>query len=251
VSSNVRRSLLGLAITALLGAAALPYAIYYIGLAIGPPPPIPARQAVPPLLADAIWARAGGGGAVELTPITPLSLLRLAACVANEDFWDTTPGDARRVEACRDHMPALEGLEYFANVQMRDADYTPGFRSGLGRFSTSVWVTHAWTRTEFLNALAERAEFSIGVRGVDDAARALFDRSSSELNLPQAALTAAMIGERRVDPWCNPEAAANMRRRVLDRMLGSGAIDEAAYQSAHMAELGLAPAPRTHTPCEG
>lgn len=148
-------------------------------------------------------------------------------------------------------MPALDGLEYFANVHMRDADYTPGFRTGLSRFSTSVWVTHAWTKTEFLSALAERAEFSIGVRGVDHAARALFDRSPSALSLPQAALTAAMIGDRRVDPWCNPEAAAGMRRRVLERMLEDGAIDEAAYQSANMAELGLTPSARTDTLCEG
>ena len=177
--------------------------------------------------------------------------MRLAACVANEDFWDTTPGDARRVAACRGHMPALEGLEYFANVHMRDANYTPGFRTGLSRLSTSVWVTHAWTKAEFLEALAERAEFSIGVRGVYDAARALFNRSASELNLPQAALTASMIGERRVDPWCNPEAAANMRRRVLERMLEGGAIDEAAYHSANTAELGLTRVPAMHPPCEG
>jgi hypothetical protein len=250
VSWSARRSLTGLAIAGLLGAAAFPFSLYYIGLAIGPSRPMPARQPVPPLLANAIWARAGGGRAAELTPITPLSMLRLAACVANEDFWDTTPGDARRVAACRGHMPALEGLEYFANVHMRDADYTPGFRTGLSRFSTSVWVTHAWTKTEFLNALAERAEFSFRVRGVDHAARALFDRSASELDLPQAALTAAMIGDRRVDPWCNPEAAANMRRRVLERMLEDGAIDEAAYQSANMADLGLVPPPGMHTPCE-
>jgi penicillin-binding protein 1A len=148
-------------------------------------------------------------------------------------------------------MPALEGLEYFANVHMRDADYTPGFRTGLSRFSTSVWVTHAWRRTEFLNALAERAEFSIGGRGVDHAARVLFDRSTSDLNLPQAALIAAMIGERRVDPWCNPEAAANMRRRVLERMLDDGAIDESPYHSANVAELGLMTPPPTHKPCVG
>ena len=251
MSWNVRRTLIGLALAGLLGAAALPFAIYYIGLAIGPAHPIPARHTVPRLLGEAIWARASGGRASGLTPITPLSVMRLVACVANEDFWDTTPGDARRVAACRGNMPALEGLEYFANLHMRDADYTPGFRSGLSRFSTTVWVTHAWSKTEFLNALAERAEFSIGVRGVEHAARALFDRLASELNLPQAALTAAMIGDRRVDPWCNPEAAANMRRRVLERMLEDGAIDEAAYQSGNVAELGLAAPPATHTPCEG
>ena len=63
-------------------------------------------------------------------------------------------------------------------------------------------------------------------------------------------MVAAFIGdERRVDPWCDPAAAANMRRRVLERMLDAGVIDEAAYQSANVAELGLTTPPATHKPC--
>lgn len=246
---TVRRTLIGLAIAGICGAAVFPFAIYYIGLAVAPPRPIPSDAPVPPLLADAIWARAAGGRAGAFTPITPISMSRMLACVAVEDFMDDTPGDARRMEACRRHMPAIEGAEYLANVHMRDANYVPSFRTGLSNFSTLVWMTHSWTRAEFLSTLAQRAEFKIGVRGVDRAAEVLFNRPASELGLPHAALIAAMIGDRRTDPWCDPEAAANMRRRVLDRMRADGVIDEAAYQYANRAELGLTAPPATRTPC--
>lgn len=247
---TIRRTLIGLAIAGMCGAAVFPFAIYYIGLAVAPPRPVPSHAPVPPRLADAIWARAAGGRAGALTPITPLSLSRMLACVAVEDFLDDTPGDARRMEACRRHLPAIEGAEYLTNVHMRDANYVPSFRTGLSNFSTMVWMTHSWTRAEFLSTLAERAEFNIGVRGVDRAAEVLFKRPAGELALPQAALIAAMIGDRRTDPWCDPEAAANMRRRVLERMRQDGVIDEAAYQAANTSELGLVAPPPTHKPCD-
>jgi hypothetical protein len=250
VRIETRRTLIGLTLAGVIGAAAFPFAIYFIGLALAPPRPVPLQHTpLPMVLADAIWARASGGRATEFTPITPLSFSRLIACVAVEDFWDTTAGDARRVAACRKHLPAIEGVEYLAGVHVRNAGYSPSFRTGLSRFSTTVWLTHSWTRAEFLSTLAERAEFTMDVRGVNDAARMLFDRPASELDLPQATLIAAMIGDRRVDPWCDATAAANMRRRVLDRMREDGVIDEEAYQAANTSELGLAAPPAQHKRC--
>ncbi len=248
---TVTRTLIGLALAGAVGAALLPFAIYYIGLALAPPLPVPAHQPISPLLADAIWARASGGRAGRLTPITPVSMAQFAACVAIEDFWDMTEGDARRVDACRHRMPAMQGVEYLSNVHMRDAQYAPGFRTGLGRFSTTVWLTHSWTRAEFISTLAERAEFIDGLRGVDQAARILFARTPSEVSLGQAALLAAMIGDRRVDPWCDPESAAILRRRVLERMRDDGVIDDAACQSANVTELDLTRPPAAHKPCGG
>ena len=246
---TVRRALIGLVVAGVVGAASFPFAIYYIGLAVAPPRPVPAQNPVESIVAAAIWARASGGQAAGLTPITPLTFGRFAACMAIEDFRDTTAGDARRAAACRRYLPALEGLEYLSNVHMRDAQYSPGFRTGLSRFSTTVWLTHAWTRSEFVSTLAERAEFSFGLRGVDAAARVMLNRSVAELDLQHAAFIAAMIGNRRVDPWCDPATAANMRRRVLERMRDDAVIDEAAYQSANASELGLTTPPAAHKPC--
>jgi hypothetical protein len=230
-----------LAVASLVGAALFPLAVFYAGLALGPPLPMPAKATAPPLLAEAIWARANGGPEAALAPITPFSLARLAVCVAVEDFKDTTPGDARRVEACRRYQPALAGLEYFSGLHMRDNGLKPSFREGLGRLSTTVWLTHSWTRAEFLNTLAARGEAGRGFRGAEAAARGYFGVAAADLTLPQAAFIGALIGDRRADPWCDPESAVQMRNRILERMRDNGAISEVDFQAASVAPLDLTP----------
>lgn len=244
-----RPALIRLALAGLICAALFPFAIYQVGLAVGPPPPVPATAPVPTLIAQALWARADGGRADALVPITPLSMVWLAGCVALEDFKDTTPGDARRVAACRHYQPALMGLEYLSRAHMRDARLQPSFREGLARFSTTVWMSHAWTKAHFLNTLGERGEFSGGFRGVEAAAQGYFRSAASQLTLPQAALIGALLANRRVDAWCDPEAAALLRNGVLERMRDDGAIDEAEYRWATVAALDLAPPPADRVPC--
>lgn len=238
-----------LATAGLIAAALFPFALYYVGLAVAPPLPVPAQTPVPPLIADALWARADGGRASAFTPITPVSMARFAACVAVEDFKDTTPGDARRIAACRHYQPAILGLEYLSGMHMRDANLQPSFREGLGRLSTTIWVTHAWTKDQFIRTLAERGEVGFGFRGVDTAAHGYFRRTAAQLTLPQAALIGALTGDRRVDPWCDPESAALMRNRVLERMRDNGAISDADARAASVAPIDLAPSPENRPPC--
>ena len=244
-----RKAVFGVLMAGVAGALLFPPAIYLVGLAVAPPRPIPATNRVPPVIADAIWARANGGRATELTPISPVSMAQFAACMAIEDFWDTTPGDARRAAACRRYMPAIQGVEYLSGVHMRDASLKPSFREGLGRFSTTVWMTRSWTREELLNTLASRAEFAHGWRGVEAASRGYFGRAATEVSLPQAALLAAFIGEHWQDPWCGPAGSAALRQRILERMREDAVIDETAMESANRSDLGLAPPPPDHPPC--
>ncbi len=238
-----------LAIAGLVGAALFPFAVYYVGLAVAPSRPMPAQTPVPPLIADALWARADGGRATGFTPITHVSMAQFVACIAVEDFKDTTPGDARRVAACQRYQPGILGVEYLSTVHMRDANLQPSFREGLARLSTTIWLTHSWTKADFLSTLAERGEVGSGFRGVEAAAQGYFGRAAAQLTLPQAALIGAFMGDRRVDPWCDPESAAVMRRRILERMRDNLVIDDAAVQAANVSELGLGAAPANHAPC--
>jgi len=111
-------------------------------------------------------------------------------------------------------------------------------------------VSSTWTRPELIDALAERGEFILGLQGVYQASQAFFKRPVGELTLPQTALVAALLGQRRLDPWCAPEQAAILRRRVLERMRDNLVIDDAAVQAANIAELGLVEPPPAHKPCE-
>ncbi|HWI18064.1 MAG TPA: transglycosylase domain-containing protein, partial [Vicinamibacterales bacterium] len=205
---------------------------------------------LPGVVRDALWARAGGGQATELRPISPISLGQMFACVAYQDFMDNTPGDAQRVAACRHHLPGIQAVEYLSRVHLQDNNVPPSFREGIARLSTSVWMSRSWTKDEFLNTLAERGGFGSGFRGVDAAAKGYFNRVVSELTLAQAAMIAALAADRQVDPWCQPETAATMRLRVLESMRDTKAIDEAAFDAASRSELGLTARPADFKPCE-
>jgi hypothetical protein len=251
VPFDKRKAFFGLLIAGVAGGILFLPAIYVIGLIVAPPRPVAAKTPVPPVIASALWARANGGRATQLTPISPVVMAQFAACMAIEDFKDTTPGDARRAEACRGYLPAMAGVEYLSGVHMRDSNLKPSFREGLGRFSTTVWLTRSFTRAEFLDTLAERGEFGAGLRGVEAASRAYFGKGAGELTLPQAALLAAFVGDRSTafDPWCEPTAAAQMRGRILQRMRDDLVIDDAALASATTSELALGPPPADHKSC--
>jgi hypothetical protein len=250
VRFDPRKTLIGILIAGVAGALLLPPAIYFLGLSLAPPPPAASKTAVPSLLGEALWARADGGQATELTPVSPVSMGRMFACVAYEDFMDDTPGDAQRMANCRRHLPAIQAVEYLSRVHLQDNDVKPSFREGVGRLSTAVWMTRSWTKAEFINTLAERGGFGAGFRGVDAAAKGYFNRSAAELTLPQAAMIAAFVADRRADPWCDPAAAARMRNVVLQGMLDNKAIDAAAFEAASRSELGLGPRPSDLKPCE-
>ena len=244
-----RRTLGYLLIAGVLCAALFFPALYFVGLALAPPLPHPGHAAVPPLVAEAIWARANGGRATTLTPITPISMARMATCVAIEDYKDTTPGDARRIAACQEHLPALFGMEYLSRLHMRDANLQTSFREGLGRMSTTIWLTHAFSKADFLNTLAERGEVGAAFRGVEAAAQGYFGRSAAELTLAQAALIGALMGHRQFDPWCQPNGAKAIRDSIIERMLANGVITEADQKAALAAPIELAPRPEGRPPC--
>lgn len=246
-----RRTLKVLAWVIALGALApvlFLTSLFVIGARVAPPQLAPSTTPAPPLVRDALWARAEGGRATTLRPIGPVTAAQMAACVL------TAPGDNdnQRIAACRHVMPALPALEYLSGVLLRDRGVQRNsFRGGAGAMVTTVRLTRTWTRDELLNTLAARADFGYGWRGIDVAAQGFFGRPAAALTLSQAALLASRVGDRsHTDPWCDPETAAAMRNRVLARMHEDGAIAEADWQAAQTAALGLGPPPGGRPACQ-
>ena len=241
-----RRLLVALPVAGVIAGILVLPAMYFLGLWLAPPRPVAETKPVPALLREALWARANGGIATELRPVNPVAIVRHVACTERADHAGDPQARATRLADCRNHLPAMRGVEYLAGVHLRDHRVEPSFRTGISRVATAIWITRSWTREAFLDTLAERGEFGPRWRGAEAAARGYFGGTAAELTLPQAATLAAFVGDRGTDPWCEPEVATGLRNRILDRMRDNGVISEAAWHAARSEPFELAAAPPTH-----
>lgn len=251
VEPRTRRWLIGLSLTALIGGPLLVAVYLSLGLVFAPPWPVPASGAIPAVINDALWARANGGPAGEVQPLSPFTVGQMAACIIIAEQEDDRAEQAARQADCRrEHMPAIEALNYVAELHLRGANLAePGFRKGHAKFVTTIWLARTWTRPDLIGTLADRGEFGMGFRGLEAAAQGYFGRAPASLTVAQAAMIAAFIGGQGPDPWCDSEAAAAMRHRILEGMRDNEAIDEQAFMAADTSDLSLAAPPANHQPC--
>jgi hypothetical protein len=199
------------------------------------PRPVAATTPAPPLLKDALWARAEGGRAGEMRSINPVNMVGYVFCAE------------QKRQDCDAWLPALRGVEYLASLHLRDHKIERfSFRGGAGAMADTMWMTYTWTRDDFLNTLAARADCGSGGRGVDAAAEGFFARPAPDLTLPQAAFMASRVGNLGINPWCEVDAAMTVRNRVLEQMRNNGAISDTNYEEAAVVPLGLVPPPAGH-----
>ncbi|HEY0405226.1 MAG TPA: PBP1A family penicillin-binding protein [Pyrinomonadaceae bacterium] len=85
---------------------------------------------------------------------------------------------------------------------------------------------------------------SVGVRGVEQAARVFFGKDLKDLSLAEAATIAGMIqSPSRYAPDRHPEAAAARRQMVLDAMARDGVVTSEEASAAAQEPVRVAPAP--------
>ncbi len=234
-------------VAGVIGAVLFMPSVYFLGLWLAPPRPVPEARPAPALLREAIWARADGGPATELRPVNPINFVQHRVCRALAARQDDPKLRVERRTECLKQLPAIPAVDYLSDLHMRDHQLEArSFRMGISQFATAVWLTRSWTKESLLDTLAARGEFGQGWRGVDAAARGYFGREAARLTLPQAAMIASRAGDPGTDPWCETEAATGMRNRILDRMRENGVIDEAAWHAARSAPFELAAAPPAH-----
>jgi hypothetical protein len=261
LSDRQRKAIIGFAMLCVAGAILVLPTIYVVGLWLSPPRPKPSTADVPTLFAEAVWAHFNGGRASTMRPMNPVNLGHFAGCLALADL--TADGQVRNVQtgACAEVMPALLGAAYLSRVHMRDEGVLPGkIRYAFAQVATGAWITRSRSKAELIDSLAARSDFGLQWRGADTAAIGYFGRPLAELTLPQAAMLASFLGtvgsrdlgmaSSWVDPWCDPERVARMRRSVLEKMRKNGVIDDATFEAADGSELGLVPDPPPgHNPC--
>ncbi|HWB70620.1 MAG TPA: transglycosylase domain-containing protein, partial [Egibacteraceae bacterium] len=94
--------------------------------------------------------------------------------------------------------------------------------------------------TDYLNTVY----FGAGAYGVQAAARTYFGVDVADLSLTQAALLAGLIrSPESASPYSRPHAAQGERRRVLDAMVATAALERPAAEAAASASLGVQPPP--------
>ena len=247
---TARQAIGGLLIAGVAGAFLFLPAIVYIGTFLSPEQISPSRTPVPRAIGDALWAKAYGGRSTSLEPINPFTVGRMAAChaVAEVTNEDRAAQDAQH-EECMKLMPGLVAVGYVSAMHLRGEGVWQDPRVPFVQLATMTRMTDRWTRDELIDTLAERGELPDGGRGIEHGAQVFFGRAAADLTLPEAALLAALIGDRRADVWCIPAELAVRRRRILERMRDNGSLDGPTFDAANAAGLGLTDPPPDHKPC--
>ena len=102
-------------------------------------------------------------------------------------------------------------------------------------------IERYYTKDEILERYLNMIYLGSGAYGVDAAAHTYFGTSVSRLRLGQAAMIAGIVAAPSdYSPYVNRNLAKNRQRHVLDRMVESGDITQAAADAAYAAPLRLA-----------
>ena len=96
------------------------------------------------------------------------------------------------------------------------------------------------TKEKILEQYLNTVYFGANAYGAEAAARTYFDKSATELILPESALLAGIINlPGTYDPFSNPGSARARRDVVLERMLDHGYITQDEYEEASAQDLAL------------
>ena len=111
-------------------------------------------------------------------------------------------------------------------------------------------------RSEDKDAILERylntVYFGRGAYGIEAAARAYFDTSAADLDLPQAAMLIGLLrSPETADPVEDPDEATARRANVLADMVANGAISQADADAADAEPLGATDRTEPPTPTSG
>jgi penicillin-binding protein 1A len=175
---------------------------------------------------------------VESDEISP-AMKQAIVAVEDRRFWEHSgvdiQGMARAVWADIRSQEVVQGgstiTQQFVKNQYTAQERTVSRK--LKEAALSWQLEQRWSKDRILTAYLNTIYFGNGAYGIEMAARVYFDKSASELTLPEAALLAGLPASPGVyDPATNPEAAKARRTTVLRLMLEQGLITPADYRTA-------------------
>ena len=103
----------------------------------------------------------------------------------------------------------------------------------LKEWSVAVSLERIYTKDEIITLYFNKFDFLFNANGIEMASRVYFNKKTSELTLPEAAIFVAMLENPvKNNPYRHPETAKTRRDVVLKQMLDTGYLDQATYEKA-------------------
>ena len=122
----------------------------------------------------------------------------------------------------------------------REDKFDTGVRK-IREWISAVQIEKRFTKNEIIELYLNVSYFGRSSFGVEAASRAYFDKSATELTLPEAALLIALLkSPRDYDPLRDYDRAVNRRNLVMHNMVVTGMLSEGEYDDLKQQPIVLA-----------
>lgn len=216
---------------------------------------VPDRAPTVTILASdgSVLARRGSGfaGAVSLDKLPPYVP---HAFVAIEDrrFFSHAgidpQGIVRAMVANLKAMSVVQGGSTITQQLAKNLFLTPerSLKRKVQETMLALWLESEYDKDELLTLYLNRVYFGAGAYGLEAAAQRFFDKPSSRLTVPEAAMLAGLVkAPSRLAPTNNPEGAQARANIVIDAMHRYGFLASPDADTAAAFPAELAPRART------
>ncbi|HET9300294.1 MAG TPA: PBP1A family penicillin-binding protein, partial [Candidatus Polarisedimenticolaceae bacterium] len=207
-------------------------------------PPLQTRV----LAADGVAVGSFGGERRTLVPYEriPDSFRNALVAIEDKDFFRhpgvDLSGIARALWRDIAHMKFEQGASTLTQQLARNLFLTRDkkLRRKVQEAMLAVEIERRYTKQEIFRLYANQVYMGHGRYGVEAAARYYFDKSISDVTLPEAALLAGIIQRPEgLSPFRRPDRALKRRSLVLGRMRDEGYLTPAEADAAMAAPLVL------------
>ena len=183
---------------------------------------------------------------VPLEKVSP-NLIKAVLSVEDQRFFEHGGIDPIRVAAAglqnlRQGRRAQGGstiTQQLARQSFLSRDKT--YRRKMKEVILAAYIENLYEKKDILELYLNKVYFGDGLYGVEAASRGYFGKSAAELTVDEAALLAGLIqSPSSYAPTVNLERAIARRNVVLQTMVSSGALSQAAADNAKKAPVNLA-----------
>jgi 1A family penicillin-binding protein len=191
---------------------------------------------------------------VPLTQVSP-NLVHALVAIEDQRFYDHRGFDLVRIVSAAltnlRHGRMAQGGSTITQQLARQSFLTPDktLRRKFQELILASRIERIYTKPQILELYFNKVYFGDGLYGAEAAARGYFGKHASELNVAEAALLAGLVkSPSSYAPTVSRERAMARRNIVLQAMLESNALDQAAWKSARASKLVLHDTLRSEDP---